>query len=578
MQTAAASCNLSRLVVLSALALVCAVQFGCNLGGRARGRALPIETDEGAVTPLISFDKESSIQFARVDRAAVDSPATEGLLPLVEAPVGSGGMRRALQVELDPGARLCLGPPDDGFTPAAQWRSDWRAFTLLAANVFAVEPGASVTVSLADASGAAWSHRTPVSQGWNRVRFDLTDAAAQINLARVSAVYIDVGGAGTGPSEFLLERLALIDNRRELLAALRPGELYARQVGRRYIVGARDVFELEFRGGVIVAMRCGGTGENLAAEGGMGPWPAPAPPDWFAHEASPVVYDDPEHYAAWGPRVRVWQDIQASRARVDVSGAWEFYKPGAERAASRGRGPALRWSYAIYADGRVFVRVEADSAGRAWRAPTVVCALAFDARSRLTLARDLDLLEDGAAAILPPAEAAPGFIWIPFDKNLARDVLEVASVDERRAAVLLGAAEAKEVVSSDHLLFFGATRRSVEAHAFDWVDAYREPADLKCEVGSGRFHPGDGAYHLVPQGGLIRAKFDPLGIPRESPRFVVEGDRGANCTAYASGRVLRGARHATAPAEWHFAIPGVVAEPVLVEVHLKDRERRNAQE
>ncbi len=367
-----------------------------------------------------------------------------------------------------------------------------------------------------------------------------------------------------------------------------PGSgLTASQNPREIAVHFPDGSELGFRLGQIVAWRAGGEVSG-SDESGLGPWPVPLDDGWEQRTDAPVGYDDPHHFASWGAIVEARQSLdEAGPARVVVSGVRRYRDGSGAAPAADDRFPQHTWRYVIYPDGRIYVTVSSEAAGRSWTAPKLGYALALNARSGLRAA-DSDLRTNAPAAFtfvrMVGREDQERLIWVPYRVELVRRRLELLSDDGARGAVLIGDQPAAERVSAAQMLVLSPPAQPRSSAVGVLARDYQVPATLVFDVGSASvdqagdvnrdgFNEAEGVYELMPRDGLLRARFEPGELPRRGVRLRVHGVAQRGVSVALEGRVLRPVLIDPTSGTALFVLPMAIDAPARLEVFLGAADR-----
>jgi hypothetical protein len=463
---------------------------------------------------------------------------------------------------------------------------DWRPYSLLLMSLHAPADGAliEITVQSGTAQPITWSRTRALQPGWNLIRLDTATIGETVDLADIRILSWRVIDAPR-TIDLYLDDVILTDNTDLVLGHPEtPNELYVFRRGRRILVGVRNRFELAFANGQIVAWR-GPLGENLADPGGLGPWPVPLPADWRHTPTAPVAYDDPQLMASWGVNVVTTELLEEANAlRAIVSGTWAFVgadsdideprKPGPER-------PGFHWRYVIHRSGQIHSRVRAHAAESGWPAPRVGFALGLDGRRSFTHVSPpppTTSQEPAAFALAARTRRTAADLlwsWIPAGQFNAQRVL--ASVDERRLALLVGDLEPTPVVDTVHVLRIWPVDLDTALEATTLVNDLQRPSppiptagrcltDEPGDIDHDGYNESEGCYELALDAGVLRFEFQPGATTRFDPVFRIHGTADRRCWTYVQGRLVE-----TVARDAHnnllLQLPHVVTAPTAVEVH-----------
>jgi hypothetical protein len=462
---------------------------------------------------------------------------------------------------------------------------DWHDYALLLMSIYGPPQGVMLEFTLQSGllTPLRWSRTVPVHPGWNLVRLDLAAAGDWINLADVRALTWRAPQI-TAPLDLYIDDLIIADNTQPILGEQSgPGELSVYTRGRRLYVRVNERFELALADGQIVGWRSGNDDDNLVDPDGLGPWPVPLPADWRNAPSAALAYDDPRLFAAWGASVATTQKIiEATPFRVIVAGQWRFVSGDAPPRAETAAGPDAAghaWQYVIYPSGAVYVSVQSRAPAKGWPAARLGYAVAVDGR------RDFHRIDAPASG----ADAGASFVLLSRAGSARADLLwtwpeatplshyrELASTDERRAAVIVGDLEAAPLVQTAYLLRLWPTDIDAVPEAKSLATDYRRPATLTLTAGHlmtdapgdldhDGFNESEGTYELGLDGDALR--YDLVCGPslRYDPVFRVHDTAGRRCWVYARGRLVTDIGR-DVDDNLLFRL-GRVVNPVTIEVH-----------
>ncbi len=421
---------------------------------------------------------------------------------------------------------------------------DWQPYALLLMSIYGPPEGTRIEFGVESGTRLPqrWTRTLNVAPGWNLYRLDVATIGDQIALHDVRSLVWRVPEL-TAPVELYFDDLILADNSQTVLGAQAgPDEVYVNTRGRRIQVGVRERFELEFADGLIVAWR-GGTPDNLADVGGLGPWPVPLAENWTT--VDPVAHDDPAAYAAWGAAAATTQRIvEATPFRVLIEGRWAFSPPGGRDETS----PGHAWRYTIYPQGQVYVRVRSTAPPGGWGAARVGYAVALDGRRGFAALPAADA--GGFALLARPGGSRADLLWSwSSPTGLPRRRVQT-SADDARLAVVVGDLAAEQTVETAHLLRFWPTDIDGVPEAAGFANDYAQPAALEVSTGSlitdapgdlnrDGYNESEGCYELVPGGRALRFQLEPARLLRFDPVFRVHDTAGQRCWVYARGRMIQ---------------------------------------
>jgi hypothetical protein len=464
---------------------------------------------------------------------------------------------------------------------------DWSRYALFLASVLAPSEGLALELTVESGAEAPvqWTRMARLSGGWNTLRFDLAELADEVDLTDVRAVSWRAPQA-SGPFDLVLDDLLLTDNQESILEPVtdRP-QLYAFRLGRRLHVGVPDRFEMALSDGVITYWP-DSSGKNQCPRTGLGPWPIPLSADRQAWHATPVRYDDPAHFAAWGASVGARQRlVECTPVRVVIESQWAFGATAGDEVDGErlpaGR-PSHTWRYTCYPDGRVYIRTTSEGSGFDWPGEQVGYALALDGRHGFQRAKPAMPgaigREPGPFVLMTCAGVACGdLLWGPHRPAREAEVLDLVSSDERRLAELIAPLPRGERVDAAHLLRLWPTDLETAADGASFMNDYRNPARVTVTLGSLRtdvpgdldqdgFNESEGCYEIAAADGVARCTFDPAGRLRHDPVFRVHQTIGRRCWVYVEGQVFSGVGR-DANGDLLIPMARLVDRPLRLEVH-----------
>lgn len=560
-------CGSSRLFPVSVLVAALAPVLGCE----ALQPATPAEDGQVKLSPVLRRMQKAYPDLAAgrfVSVADLESPAQVGLFRTVGADGSEGDCHQPtlsiLRSRNETGAgslKAALASPDERLLLDGQ-RSrnlavvrDWRPYGLFLMSIFGPPGGAVIefTVHSGEEAPLQWTRTFHVKPDWNLYRVDVATVGDAVDLADVRALAWRVPAA-SAPVEFYLDDLILADNTQAVVPRTEnPEHLWVQTRGQRICVGAPGRFELAFADGQIVFWRDVGT-ENLADIGGLGPWPIPLSDDWATRAEAPIAYDDPQHFAAWGDQVAAGQGlIEATPFRVVIEGGWRFVRNTASATTAPATPPGHTWRYAIYPNGRVHVRVRSEAGTAGWSGALVGYALGLDGRRGFECPAGLPHEPHSApvefvlAARRGPLRADLLWTW-PAATHLPHHRM-LASIDERRLALVVGAVPAAEVVETAQLLRIWPADVDGVQDARGLATDFQYPARPRASTGlvvtevdgdldADGYNESEGCYELELGDKVLRFELPADGRPRFDPVFRVQGTADKRCWVYARGRLV----------------------------------------
>lgn len=577
--------------------VVCSLTLGCATTNNTASTAA---SDAGRLSPVLRRMQEhyADLQSGRfVTIADFESPAQVGLFELVAPDDVAVAQQPEISVRRsrdETGAgSLLVQLPQPEYTLALDGRlstdlaliRDWTAYPLLLMSIFGPPEGVllELSVSSGTATPLTWTRTLPVRPGWNLFRLDVATIGDWIDLRDVRRLTWSAPHAEQ-PVSFYLDDLILTDNTEHVLGEnAAAGELFVSTRGRRMHVGVRGQFELAFADGQIVAWRAG-SNENLADIGGLGPWPVPLPADWATMRETPVIYDDPVHFAHWGSLATTNQQIEeATPFRVVISGQWRLGRFRSE--PSGGARPASdighNWQYVLDSKGVLRVRTRTDAPVGGWSEPFVGYALGLSGRVsfRFIAPPPADPLRPLQPYIhlARAGRTRADLVWTwPAENSLPRNRL-LESVNQRRLAALAGELSAQQHLESVHLLRIWPPDLDQAPEAASVAADLQRPGvchpsagrvlhDVAGDLDQDGFNETQGVHELALAGGVLRVNYDPGQTLRFYPAFRVHETRGRRCWVYARGRPVTTTGR-DADGNLLFRLGLVSGDPVRIEVH-----------
>lgn len=579
---------------LSAVTLVLVWVCGCtslrargpDQGSRAeRLQACYSDLESGRFAVIADFEQVPHMELFRL---IAPSHRAEAYLSLDTGLPASG--QRCL--------RFTLAGPNDVLVASndrvTSWflKRDWRDYDLLLMQLDAPRNGLELDVSIASGTGEQQTSihtRRLLNKGWNLLRLDLAEIAEHLALDDVSELRWSLPDVHE-PVELGLDDVLLTNNTKDLFgdADTDTGEIYLRQRGLRWALGASGRYELGFAGGQIVQWfdladdphRL----KNRIAGAVLGPSPIVLPGDELNDEVGTTEVSD---FSVLGETVIARQRVlEASPIRAVVQGEWWF--------APRGQVPPSdaafqRWTYAMYPSGNVYVHVECTTAHEDWKPQELGLAVSFADRGDLehhehppARLRDPGRLRHVAFAYAAPVDMdAPGLLFVMHDARRA-PVLDLFRDEEAGRDILVASGGTIRRPSDGWTALINLWPREncAATSPADRALDYSYPADrLDVRVGSLVTHdPGDadgdgfneqlGHYALAPDGPQLRFQLDGREQPMFYPAFVVKESAGREAWVYVDSTILSPAGR-DADGNVLFQIPRVVDDTVTVEVYLR---------
>lgn len=541
----------------------------------------------GRFLVLADFETPDQPQMFRILRPGEQPPAgREASLSILRnrRETGAGGLQASLRSADE---QLVF---DGALGDKRSLIRDWTGQHLLLMSAWGPEGGAplSVSVQSGTADPAVWRATLPLRPGWNTLRIDLDELAHVVDLSDVRRI---TWSCPAGPLDLYLDDLIVTDNTLfERGQGAAAGDLVLFSRGRRLVCGANERFQVALREGAICGIFAE-AGQALAPPGGGGPFIVPLPDGWTALRERPPAPDDPRLFEAWGAAIQGSQGVvESTAARAILQGARHFGDATGDRGAAvehgaNGRAAVSRVRLTVYADGRVFVRLRVDPGERPWLAARVGYALLVDQRSGLR-----PMVVGAGAADAPRCVhfARPGrdrgdLLWIPHLPSDAAQRLDLESIDEREAAVLIGDREARGAIESAHLLVLWPHDLDGGPEGASFAADYQAPARLEVTTGALRldvdgdlnadgYNESEGCHELELAGHVARWRYDPGGRLRHRPMFRVHGTAGRPAWVYGDGRII--------PEQWRdasdtlmFSLPRVRDGVLRIEVNCGENRR-----
>lgn len=563
----------------------------------ARLRAEYADLPDASFVCIAGFESELEALLARVVRGGETGDLAQPSTSATPRRESTGA--RALRATLPAGGdelRIDGVRAGDAALPR-----DWSAHTLLLLSVHVAKELDGLEFAIeAGVEPRRWSRPVRLQPGWNLIRQDLAEPAAALPLNDVRAIVLRAP-ALDAPLQLALDDLILADNTLALLPAADVGErLFVSRQGRRLVVGSAGRFTLGFENGVLVEWR-GPDGQNLAAAGGLGPWPAPLREGWESAESGTLPrFDDPAQFSAWGSAIRSRQQLaEMSDQRVVIESMWRF--GGGESPAETDAapspddgesadapptgpqaGPWIGWRYVIYPTGEVYVAIRTGDPPP-WSEPLVGWAIAVRAEPLTLLRGPTRSTQPLRFVFLSGATDRTGdLIWVPARAAAATSQREARSGDGSRLGVVVGAEPLDGPLHSIHLLRVWPVDLSTLPEAALFAAAYQQPARLTVtggELVSDRpgdlagdgYNEAEGLFELQAGPRGVRVQFDPAGWPRPGVRLRVRGLAAGECWAYVAGQIVPTVLRDGA-GDLILRAPRVIEQPVRIEVHARPAE------
>ncbi len=595
---------------LSKPALVCLIAQAAALAGcedvfrpqafqapsEERFKAAYSDLSSGRYTIIADFEQADRPEFFRTEPSAGRAWCALSSA-LARKQTGSA----ALRVHLNgPADQLVASNTDQAAKPT--FPRDWTKYSLLLSNIHSPRLVPVVTFEVRGGSDRAGPFRRDeitLRQGWNLLRLDLGEVGDQVDLRNVRQLRWRCPQLAQ-PVDLYFDDLILVDNRRDLLASPKgpPGSLYAQSVGRRLRVGAAGRFELVFARGQIIKW-FGLQADphklfDLVGPEMLGPFPVVLPN--VAGESITL------HWTQWSPlgrHVTMRQAVkEANPLRVIVVGEWKFADAAAAGVRESARRddaltggppvPTVRWAYTVYADGRVFVRLDCPTQHGQWQAPEVGFAVCCDGRAGFDR-----LCRPGMAT--QPTRSCPDAAYVLYCRRRAHQADALFVPHQRVQAPNVESLLAQDNPSLCSLFRGGPTDRAIQRWAMmitvwppdlDSAETakllamdYCNPAEVRVAVGklvrtddgdlnNDGFNESEGCYVLSPDGDRLRATFGPGNLLRFSPVFKVLGTAEKQAWIYSDGRIVAPAWR-DADGQLTFRLRGIIDGQRLIEVHFQ---------
>ena len=242
----------------------------------------------------------------------------------------------AMEVTLPKSARLVYKIP--GYR-------DFRGYTLLSMALYCESVRDDLCVTISTDSAFWVSHRTLVQPGWNNILIDIQrlNSWPGFDITAVNTIELSFDDA-TGPVEFNIDDIMLVNNRREF-TSLPPGFALSKE-GLDYRLTVAPLAEqisliqcsdgLWRMGSDQTAIQVSSPGEQLPSVG--------------------------EHMQLMGSRkVGYVEVLEANPMRIRLANTWYFPTRAGEWVSLAVR--QIRWEYTFYADGRRVTNVELNNSG-----------------------------------------------------------------------------------------------------------------------------------------------------------------------------------------------------------------------
>lgn len=501
--------------------------------------------ERGGDFALVDFSNPSlARQFHVTDAARVELAA-----PVFVSADPRTQRRPHLQAELDHVGDLLSLP----LTAGSEFNviRDWRPYTRLELGLVVIPRAGQVEIGLnsAGAEAIVWQPLTMAADS-RTASIDLLDLADAVDLSQVGGVHVRVANENHAV-QIELDRLALIDDAHWLVGpASATGEFYVQRRGRHIVVGAVDRFELSFRHGQI-ARWTGAGGVNLAAQGGLGPWPVPLAETWSSAHGLVSGHDNPQLFADWGAQVLTREEcVEATKFRAVIHGEWH-YRNAQPAPTSSPAGPHHSWTYVVYPDGDVYVRTESDAPADGWRETRMGYVVAVDDRVGFALRSEA---RSGAgsppfAALIRTGAANADLFWTVHQPPSNWNLREQATADGTRAALTIGDWSATAHVDVAHRLRLWSGDLEGLAVMRAFAGQYQQPPAVRIQRGHqftaeagdlnhDGFNESEGCLELALENGALSAVIDPGAWPRTGLVARVRGTENQTCWTYQDGRLL----------------------------------------
>lgn len=462
---------------------------------------------------------------------------------------------------------------------ASSWHltRDWRPYDLLLMSLSAPMDGLTAELSVAggsDDSREVVHSSLPLHRGRNLVRLDLEELGERLPLDDIRELRLAFSGFEK-PVTLLLDDLILVSNRRDIFGDSKndEGALYVGQAGRRWQVGAGGRFELTFAYGQIVGWYDLGNDpfrlRNLVAGATLGPSPI------LVQDVVPPVGSPgmPGTAVSVYPRV-----LEANEVRVVLRTDW--YTTDADESHSDDL--LRRWTYTIYADGRMYVSVEtprsiAGESATSTGLAVFLTAAKGDAVQTHTSPRNQT---DVAFATAHSETAGYSLLYALSGGHRLNTIRTRSRGGGQRitfAATRLDRAEARN--SWRCLVWLAAIENYSSGELEQAAREYFEPQVLELQTGKiwrgaddtttlHGFNQDQGCYELVAEEGQVRLTFDGSSNLAGRPTFRVRDSHDKDAWVYIN-HDLHTPLARTTEGDVLFRIPTTVTESVLVEILLR---------
>ena len=465
---------------------------------------------------------------------------------------------------------------------------DWSKHHLLIFSVFSPRQLSGFTFSIAsgtDEGRFVYQHpRILLEQGWNLIRLDLGRLATTIDTGDVRELAFWCQPLDT-PVDLYLDDIILVDNAEEVFATAErePGDLYVIKRGRELVVGAVDRFELVFSRGTIHQwfdlVTDPSRTHNLTGVGMLGPTPAVIP----AGADEQIDLDRMSQWSGLGIAAEVYQSlIEANAVRAVVQGEWRF---GAAQTTNQFGGPAHRWVYTVYRDGRIYVESTGTARTETFQPPGL--GLAFCCDEDLGFQRAVansgegDPLkrQESYLTLFSRAGADEAdLLVVPF-RPFAGQPLDMP--DDSRTCALWNLFPASESWSFSGLMRVSPPDIDSLLEAASMAVDYRRALPIKIDAGhlirtdvgdfdNDGFNESQGCYVLQLDGMTARVRLDGTSHLRFSPTFKILNVLDRDVWVYVDGRLIPNAAR-DPEGNLLFIVDGIVTEEILIEITSRAR-------
>jgi hypothetical protein len=573
--------------------LICFAQVaGCQLAGR--GGAGPGVTLTHSDRLIAAYPELRSGRFVVI--ADFEDPVHMELFQLINVSDRAActlGQNKGRPETGGHGLRFRAGSTADTLVlrsdRATNWymKRDWRPYDLLLASVHA--PTKDLSLRLLIGAGPP-DERLAVESvirldlGWNLLRLDLAEIGEHIPTDDVREIRLSLDGAAT-PTTVYLDDILLTGHCVDLLgdATNTDGELYVRQVGRRWQIGAGGRFEIAFCNGQIVAWYNVRSDpyrlRNLVSGTVLGPTPVVVAVE--DRDSDSEISD----FSVLGKTVQASQRItEMSPVRVVVECEWRFVDSPEDDPADR---PYQHWQYTIYPTGQIYVAVQSVAETATWSPPQLGLAVSISSlypyEWRVHPAAQLGVPEPLRHVVFGSArgQVSDGaFLLFAMSDSQAtpRIMRQLDAPHDRLALIATGPKPAGATQRWTCLLMLATSGDVSESEVTARVLDYGQPVPLDLEIGAApgdgsapagaEFDPATGCHTLSPERGQVRFKLSGDRTPRFSPVFRILGVAGYDAWVYVNHVIFDSIAY-DADGNLIFQIPGISEAPTTVEVILR---------